>query len=180
MRLPSIRTTASQAITSCLSCARTPNGRATLSPDADTGHPQLRAGELAPQVVAAPEGTAGFRLDLAMLELGQRPHLSAPGSFSRYGRRRSSPAPRPRRRVVPQAHGRVDLRDLAPVDANLAPAPDPAGQAADPARARPPVARADQDSDDFGHFARATFDREVVDVATAPPVLVEQLVVEDV
>ena len=46
--------------------------------------------------------------------------------------------------------------------------------------ALPPVAGPDEDRDDLGHLARAAFDREVVDVAAAAAVLVEQLVVEDV
>ena len=83
-------------------------------------------------------------------------------------------------RVVLEVDGRVDLLDLAPVDADLAAAADPAGQAADPARSRPPVAGPGEDRDDLRHLAGAAFDRQVVDVAAAAAVLVEQLVVEDV
>ena len=43
-----------------------------------------------------------------------------------------------------------------------------------------PVAGADEDRDDFWCLARAAFDREVVDLAAASAVLVEQLAVEHV
>ena len=70
--------------------------------------------------------------------------------------------------------------DLAPVDPDLAPAADPAGEAAEPACSRTPVARPDEDRNDLGCFSGPAFDRDVVDVATPAPVPVEDLVVDHV
>ncbi|MHB8649065.1 MAG: hypothetical protein ACYDBR_02645, partial [Gaiellaceae bacterium] len=59
-------------------------------------------------------------------------------------------------------------------------APDPAREPADQTRALPPVAGAAEDLDHLRYLADTSFDREVVNVAAPPPVLVEQLVVKDV
>ena len=85
IRLPSMRTTASQGITSCAARGR---GRrdARASARRPTQRPvtrSLRRGQLAAQVVAAAERAARLGHDLAALERRERPHLSAPGIFSR-------------------------------------------------------------------------------------------------
>ena len=83
-------------------------------------------------------------------------------------------------RSVFQLDRGIELCDFAPRDADFSAAPDRACEAADPACALGPVAGAAEDRDDFGHLTGAPFDREVVDVAAAPSVPVEELVVENV
>ena len=82
--------------------------------------------------------------------------------------------------IVLQVHSRVELRHLAPIDTNLRAASQPPGKAADLARPRTPVARADEQGDHLGPFAGSAFDHQVVDVAAPTAILVEQLVVEHV
>lgn len=84
------------------------------------------------------------------------------------------------RRCCRELHGGVDFRHLGPWDADASAAADPAGEPTDASGALAPVAGTDEESDDLGAVARAAFDREVVDVAAAAPLAVEELVVEDV
>jgi hypothetical protein len=74
---------------------------------------------------------------------------------------------------------RGDIGDLLPGNADDVPAEQPSGEPADPPRAVPKCARTAEDRDDLELFARPALQREVVDVAAAPPVAVEQLVVEE-
>ena len=73
--------------------------------------------------------------------------------------------------------GRVDVLDLAPVDARLAAAADPTGETSDPARPSAPVTGPDEQRHDLRFLAGAALDRKVVDVAAATAGWVEQLVV---
>jgi hypothetical protein len=73
---------------------------------------------------------------------------------------------------------RLDFRNLRPRDAD---APAASDSARDPSQQACPVrphARAAEDRDDFGVFAGSSLDDEVVHVAAAAPVAVEELVVE--
>src|SRR5207247_6015752 len=72
-----------------------------------------------------------------------------------------------------QLDARTDVLHLAPRDTHAASASDPAGEPTDPAGALRPVARTHEDRDHL-----VAVDREIVDVAAPPPVLVEQLPVE--
>src|SRR5207253_2278391 len=83
-------------------------------------------------------------------------------------------------RVILELHRGFDHVDLAPVDANSSVTADPAGEAADPAGTGSPVAGPDENRDYFGGVTGAAFDREVINVAAPPTVLVDELMVEDV
>src|SRR5439155_6335065 len=63
--------------------------------DAEAGDAQLRRGQLAAEIVAAADRTAGLGYHLASQQRGECPHRPAPGILSKYGRSRSSPRPRP-------------------------------------------------------------------------------------
>src|SRR4029079_845234 len=73
---------------------------------------------------------------------------------------------------------RLDFRDLRPRDADAAAASDPAGEPSQQACSVRPHARAAQDRDDLGVLAGTAFDGEVVDVAAAAAVSIEELVIE--
>src|SRR5665213_1771618 len=88
-----------------------------------------------------------------------------------------APAETELRRSSFQLDCRVDLAHFTPWDRHFPAAPDPAREPADQPRALPPVAGAAEDRDHLGHLADTSFDREVVDVAAPPSVLVEQLMV---
>src|SRR5206468_9040905 len=78
-----------------------------------------------------------------------------------------------------QVHRRIDVLDLLPRHAHAVRAADAAGDPREPA-ALAPVAGADQERGDARFLAGAALDGEIVDVPAPAPVLVEQLVVEDV
>src|SRR5438876_12452689 len=67
----------------------------------------------------------------------------------------------------------VDLLHVAPGDAHAAAAADPAREPADESGALRPVAGADEDRDHV-----VALDGQVVDVAAAPPVVVEKLTIQ--
>ena len=129
MRVPSIRMIACQGITVWRSWERIPRWEShALGPTQRPVTRSLLSVSSPLRSWQRPRARPDSRLHLAPLERGECSHLSAPGIFSRYGRRRSSPAPRPSDvGVVLEADGRVDLLDLPPVDSDFAPAADPAG-----------------------------------------------------
>ena len=75
---------------------------------------------------------------------------------------------------------RADVVHLGPRNPDAPPASQPRGDPADDTRTRTPDSGAAQDRDHFEVPARCALERDVVDLAAAPAVGVEQLTVEQV
>ena len=147
--------------------------------DAQAGDAQFGRGELAAEVMAAAERAAGFGDDVPAKQGRKRPHRPEPGDpVEERSQAVVAAAEAELGRSVLSSTAESTLRDLRPGDTDAPPAADPARELPDPAGALSPVAGPNEDRDDFGRPARASFDREVVDLAAAAAILVEELVVE--
>ena len=82
--------------------------------------------------------------------------------------------------ALPQLDVGVDLRNLAPRDANPAAASQPGGDPSEHSGSAAPDAGTAEDRDHFELLTWATLEREIVDLPAAPVLRVEQLVIEDV
>jgi hypothetical protein len=75
---------------------------------------------------------------------------------------------------------RVDLRNLAPRDANSAAAAQPGSDPSEHSGSVAPDAGTAENRDHFELLAWAALEREIVDLPAAPVLRVEQLMIEDV
>ena len=82
--------------------------------------------------------------------------------------------------ALAQLDVRVDLRNLAPRDANSAAAAQPGRYPSEHSGSAAPDAGAAENGDHFELLTWATLEREIVDLPAAPVLRVEQLMIEDV
>ena len=75
---------------------------------------------------------------------------------------------------------RVDLRNLAPRDANSAAAAQPGGDPSEHSGSGAPDAGTAENRDHFERLTWAALEREIVDLPAPPVLRVEQLMIEDV
>jgi len=82
--------------------------------------------------------------------------------------------------ALAQLDVRVDLRNLAPRDANSAAAAQPGRYPSEHSGSAAPDAGAAENGDHFELLTWAALEREIVDLPAAPVLRVEQLMIEDV